>query len=992
MRKTLIVILTVILALSSIALIACNASLVEIEFKTETVPVSVEQGTEIDYSKIIILAKYDNGTVQEIALTAKGVAFSAINTESLGPKTITVTFNGKSAQCVITVTEKQVPDTVTIAFKSGTVPTSVNVGDVIDYSSIKIVVTHTVGETEEIALTAAIEGLEYDPIDTSAVGTKELVVRYLGKTCKAAIIVADAPEPDEVTIKFKTGTVPMSVAFGSVIDYSQIILIVERAGSEPEEIALTASVEGLEYDAIDTSVSGTQELVVRYLGKTCKAGIVVEEEIINPEPEITIGSFDNTAGYNAYLTAKGNQAEARTQFTVQNNPYEVGVVNGYRLVPQVTYIDEEGESHDSFSKVKTTYVVYLKNGDSYELLTKEQEASYIDSVSDNVYYFNSDAVGAQLKIEVTLSDEYGLLDDNMSKTITQEFKLVDGYNVYDALGLSVLDNLNVKSWASIKNSAPLEWDGGRKLNEFYDVKQVVIHNNIEVTVDDLPANYFWVEGEDAVVDGDRRGLSYADVYSRTVEKMKKYLPGSLKETFLGEAWEGNDGKRHRGLYMTDGIGISGNYLKLSYKSGLDASGNPTGRGIYVAWDYNSRQNDMPEGHVAFVSYRYYEGITNENPNGTGTVSNVYFVGQTQKTENVDLPTALIMVSGNAKQINVVNTIGTQWYLNGVYDGRQTVVSFKDSKLFESFGQMIMTIRIVGLNIENCEMRESGGPMLIIQTSSAVDADDPYRSVPTVVNIDDASRLENWVTANANWFAVNGIPETFADAMLSLAKLPMANGIDSSFVKVEGDITYYNLLGVLIPSPDELQSNQYKLEGSMNIGKDGNVIDYGMTNKVFDSLVSLHAMASTGQTLAEGIGQTALATGFKQLADSTSSLRIAPIFASGNSYATTTNNTNFVDIISMLQGNNNNITQLYQGSLAAAAQLKDSQSALAARFEEVAAALKPIVDAGTLDSAAWNDNWKNTHIMSLWVNPDFKNPETSVKHFMILFGDQGFAQA
>ena len=179
---------------------------------------------------------------------------------------------------------------------------------------------------------------------------------------------------------------------------------------------------------------------------------------------------------------------------------------------------------------------------------------------------------------------------------------------------------------------------------------------------------------------------------------------------------------------------------------------------------------------------------------------------------------------------------------------------------------------------------------------------------------------------------------------------------------------------------------------MNIGKDGNVIDYGMTNKVFDSLVSLSATASTGKTLAEGIGQTALATGFGQLADSTGSLRIAPIFASGNSYATTTNNKNFVDIISKLQGDDNNITRLYQGSLAAAAQLKDSQSALAAQFEEVAAALKPIVDAGTLDSAAWNDNWKNTHIMSLWVNPDFKNPETSVKHFMILFGDQGFAQA
>ena len=54
--------------------------------------------------------------------------------------------------------------------------------------------------------------------------------------------------------------------------------------------------------------------------------------------------------------------------------------------------------------------------------------------------------------------------DNYNKKKNKiEFKVEKAYNVYDVYGLSVMDNLNVKNWAEIKDRT-LKYDD-KKLSE-----------------------------------------------------------------------------------------------------------------------------------------------------------------------------------------------------------------------------------------------------------------------------------------------------------------------------------------------------------------------------------------------------------------------------------------------------------------------------------------------------------------------------------------------
>lgn len=65
----------------------------------------------------------------------------------------------------------------------------------------------------------------------------------------------------------------------------------------------------------------------------------------------------------------------------------------------------------------------------------------------------------------------------------------------------------------------LDWDE-HKLSGYADIKQVILHDEIIVKKSDLPAKYFWTEGDEAV----GGGRSYADALSRLPENMRTCLP------------------------------------------------------------------------------------------------------------------------------------------------------------------------------------------------------------------------------------------------------------------------------------------------------------------------------------------------------------------------------------------------------------------------------------------------------------------------------------
>lgn len=802
--------------------------------------------------------------------------------------------------------------------------------------------------------------------------------------------------------------VPKTVVRNETIDYSAIKLMVAYDNDTQKTIKLTD--KGVEYDPIDTSTVGVKTLNVRYSGQTTAASIEVVEGAIGDDDIVMVWSFDNTHGYDEYLLAIQEQINKETEFYDRDVLYTVGTANGYRLLPRVVADIYEGDDVREdvvLQQVDTSFKLYRLVSGSYAEVTNIND--WVDKVEDNVYYFSQEAEGEVFKIEVTLGDNYVLYDESTQTTISQEFKVVSGYNVYNALGLSVLDNLNVISWADIKQTV-LPWDNGKALREFSDVSQVIIHDNIRVTVDDLPSNYFWVKNEQAKWE---RGVSFADAQNRAPEDLRGYLEGSLKEVYLGEEWEGDarDGGQ-RALYVSDGIGISGNYLQLSYDSNFDAN-NPTGKGIYIVHDQNQPSDGStlyPESHTSFVCFTHALNADEIDIVGTRTIENVYFVGETQKTENITTPAGLMMMTSDMADVRIINTIGTQWFCNATLDGVSTgSITIDKCKFYDSFSQMVFSWGINEINITNSEMKRAGGPILILQTITSGTPRD------TVLNIDSTANLESWVTGSEMWFTINKLPSLVVAQLLNVASLT-DNFANTHYRRVvSGDIFQVNLVAIVIPEPGDVFTNQDAIPGTINVDE----TSYAMADPVLNALFGISAVAANGATLTEttiaaggallDADTTAmlqqLQAGFETLSTQTAALKVAPIYKCGNAYGML-NAKKEVTSLSPVTGG---AQQLYDGSATVAQQI----AGMIAKLETVGdpynnvASLKQLQAAwsalagnlqtlGTLsvDKDAWSTSFTAGQL-AVWVNPgglDASHPNLLLKHFMILLGEDATVTA
>lgn len=783
----------------------------------------------------------------------------------------------------------------------------------------------------------------------------------------------------------KIENAPTQVTRGETIDYSKINVVATYDDGATKTLALTD--KGVSYKAVDTSTTGAKTLEASFGGKSAQATITVVGGDVEID-DVTVTEFNNTDGYNEYLDAKKAQSNKEVEFYNREEYYKVGTANGYRFLPVVTAIDENDEEI-ILENVNTTFKLFRKDGANYVEITGDGLNTYLSKVENNVYYFTEAAEHEVFKLEVTLGEGYNLLVEAMNKTETQEFEVVSGYNAYDALGMSVLDNRNNKAWASIKEHK-FAWDNGKKLSDFTDVEQVILHNNITVKASDLPASYFWKVNDPATREG---SVSYADALKRAPEDLRPYLAGSLKEVYLGESWEDSD-IHQRGLFVSDGIGLSGNYLKIDYVANVNKNAQ---NGIYVVYDFNQSEGKTtayPESHFSLICYRH-EGIDESKVKGNRTVENVYFVGQTSKTENTTTPAGIMMISSNINSLTVKNTIGTKWFSNFTLDGVDNgTISIESCKLYDSFSQMVFSYRSKAITISNCEMKRAGGPIMIINTRTG---GGDNNVTDTVVNIDSTANLESLLTGAEMWFTINNLPETDIQKLLDVATI--SDNVVGTHYKANNKV---NLIAVVIPSPGDVFTNQHAIKGAMNIGE----TSYDMQNSVFSTLANLSNIAKTGEALAQStveamqaLGQPtsdleAIRDGFGGMKTSAASLQVAPIYQCGGVYGMF-NGQKFESLSEEVK--TAQFDALYGGVNAVISQLEsfagmlegDQQAtaqALLAQWKALELSLNPL---GTLEIGSdWSSSWTAGHLAA-WISAgglDAGNINLNIKHFMVLLGE------
>ena len=638
-------------------------------------------------------------------------------------------------------------------------------------------------------------------------------------------------------IEVKEGTIESSYNKGDTIDYNKGILIVTYEDETTAEVKFTD--KGVKYTPVNTSKAGSQTLIVTYGGKTAQFPIeIVDDGVIE---NVTVRTFKHPDSYQNYLARSADNTGNDDAFKRVGAVYKVGSVNKFQYSPIAEYFDDNMDLQAIGENVLTTMKLSVKSEPSatYTQLSDDQAATYVTK-EGNFYKFNGAVANDQyFKMEVSLDTNAYQVSDTLSQTtLTIEFLVVDAYNAYNIFGLSVYDNLNVNHWAVQKNRT-LKWDD-KKLSEYTDVTEVILHDDIEIDPDNLPSEYFWQEGmqinlqnsggnKEMYQSGWAAAKSYFDTHFKSVPGAK--LEGSLIDG-VGDTAKGiyrlyagvvggssesyNVNTKQKALFMTNQCSLSGNYMSVSAIEGESASGRQL-----VTYVTDERSGNNPKSHWAFF------GPLKTDAESTLElfVENVDITGNMHKQEVSDgIAAGMMGIITGTDALDIVNVnmrtcythvvvISNSDYVSEDSEYGSSAITLTDSNLTDAYSNMIYLWR-THVTITNSALKDAGGPLFIMVDGSTRyesnrDSNSGALGRKCQLIVDDKSVLESYASGSESWYTVFNAKALFTKLIEFDGYMKNDVGVtvqhDNENATVGGAESLINLIAVICPEIGDIQS-------------------------------------------------------------------------------------------------------------------------------------------------------------------------------------------
>ena len=595
-----------------------------------------------------------------------------------------------------------------------------------------------------------------------------------------------------------------------------------------------------------TETKGDKAVVISYENQKATITIKVTERPVTPgpgepsEPE-TVGEilgYGLSASYSGYETqtkeagtlAYGEQG-FEAQFTTGDEnakDFVVGDDNVFRFIPRLRYEDySDAELKLASTFASVTTIKYenetLETKDGTETNTVEY---YLDDVLmvtaytlKNEYQFTQNAIGKQFELSVLPVDDY--FDWGITKSaVTITVNVVDGYNIYNAYQLAVIDN-SQSQWNDIKETYSLTG---------IDPKSVVFQNDIIVTTADIPA-----------------------AFTYTLDKEVKYLDRNDQivigsSTFL---YDGVDIVR-RDVYDGTSLDIYGNYFTLDLQqlplvSSFSNEKEPEGYGFDGSNTtfFAFRGNYTNSANFGLVSFNdlAVSGNANIDPlkNHADNSSNPDEAGNPVYCGGIVLAKTSY-IGATYDNFNVHKTFipffpdDVSYYTDQV---QEYSIVIKNSKAFDSLNSAVFAFGRTKLDIINSVMERAGGPLILAQVSQP----ETYGALRApIITVDDDSILNNPVTGNEFWFVSKG-----ANAIVS--KLAPLDYIFGNFGrKIFNNDSKLNLICAIMPSGGVETVTLWQTQGYFSYK--GTALD-----RIYTDQVNHMFGAATAGILATAAGQT-----------------------------------------------------------------------------------------------------------------------------------------
>ena len=514
----------------------------------------------------------------------------------------------------------------------------------------------------------------------------------------------------------------------------------------------------------------------------------------------------------------GVEAKYRdTEFMVTGREYVVGDDNPFVFKPRVNFVDEERQPIAEPEDWTYSYTLEIKDGETFTEVSGNDLGTYLDNV-DNVkcaFDFSAAAIGKTVRLSVTPDGLTEAQEANKDRfTATFAFNVTDGYNAYVAADLAYIANtpsavsgVEGKSNRYNENGdAQIGWKAIRDANGLTldptNVKAVIMHDDIALTVDDIAQSMLVPEGSVSgpnakFIEGSLRDLSHMGIYHRLVN------PG-------------------------DSFVLEGNYFTLDAKAiPVTYDHNGTGR---EGLQFDEEGNVVESRVISHIQLFYFEtiefsqnvhayGLEKEDLNETdayAAVRNLSVIGNSPRTEGKAAQGGLILEKAEGLFFEADNIISRMMYISFFANSPGGTFICKNSKVFNSFNSPVFNWAHKDMRIQNCLFTNSGGPSMICTAYRMNSNYEDRDGFPRIVVTDTI--LDNPVSGDEAWFSAVGAGALVPQIKTSDALL--RGYFNRTYLNEEGKMNIYAV--VINDSDYKYPANEMGVYLNIN----GSVLDYG----------------------------------------------------------------------------------------------------------------------------------------------------------------------
>lgn len=584
---------------------------------------------------------------------------------------------------------------------------------------------------------------------------------------------------------------------GDAVDFTDIILTAKYNDGDTESVALNSVKIYLDDEDVTNNLSKITETkgekmlrfvyTTEYGEKEHKISITVNEK--NPEtPEnpddppaqqktkiTTLNTPDFVAKYKAQIqSATNDKTEVGFEGKFFKNEgteyYVVGDDNAFKFLPVASSFDLEEMEVVTLENFVADSTVLIWKDDDFVALTKQTKegAQFVyeykdgdtvlvtEDASKNQFDFADGAIGGVFRLSVKPSATVYEVDESVNSVVF-DVQIVDGYNVYDAKDLAVIDNSGRDEWAALKATYGLT---------NVTTNGVILHQNTVMSAENIPEAFYYTLADD-----------YEVYYKDETGASKKPEELGLTRTYFYDQYDFSDGRGFveiykRNLSAGQAFAFYGNYFEFdasklplvsSFAPDKDKNGNTlSADDTWYGGDFSNVTLLKFTGKVNTTGNED-EALTFNNIAIRGNAENQQITLDTAKTKGAKGETlvraggVIFAKTGQAKA-SFENSRTYNFFISFFGDPGATV-NYNRTKVYDSFQDAVFAWSNTTINITNSYFKRAGGPMIIMWHGYPDEAN-PETRIPQVF-IDANSEVDTTLTGAETWFK-----SVSADAIVS----------------------------------------------------------------------------------------------------------------------------------------------------------------------------------------------------------------------------------